>query len=284
MSEIRIPFRVPHGEPYKTIRGTIRVSGEEVTAEWLEWYPDYGHRVLKVIGDVLGYPVTGGIHDAGHGRCSVVLRRATPEEAAAIARIAACEKIDSWPMPPYARLGEMQKDFEKAGVLLEVQREQINTVLGPMEHFWWTVDVSNSDRVAALSEKWTIWAAKDSIAAARKGNWREAYFAAELAVGEAPAGSRAEMVAFHVITTANWKAREHTVPAEERLEEAVADFCRSYGTDFARELQRRIDRLSNPRTFGFPGTALNVKKILRGYLAKHPKDRDRRLIEIAEGE
>lgn len=282
MSEIRIPFRVPHGEPHKVIRGTIRVSGEEVTAEWLEWYPDYGHRVLKVIGDTLGYPVAGSVHDAGHGRCSVVLRRAMPEEAATIARIAACEKIDSWPMPPYARLGEMREDFERAGVLLEAWGEQTNTVLGSMEHFWWTVDVSNLDRVARLSEKWTIQAAKDCLAAAREGNWREAYFAAELAVGEAPAARRAETVAFHIIATANWKAPEHTIPASERVEQHVADFCRSYGADFASELERQIDRFSGE--IGLPGAALNVKKILRSYLSRHPKDRDSRLVKIAESE
>jgi hypothetical protein len=275
-----IPFRVPHGEPRKTIRGTIRVAGEEVTAEWLEWYPDYGHRVLKVIGDTLGYPVMGSVHDAGHGRCSVALRRATPGEAATIARIAACEKVDQRPMPPYARLEEMRQDFEGAGVLPEAWSEQTNTVIGPMEHFWWTVDVSNSDRVARLSEKWTIQAEKDCLAAAREGKWREAYFAAELAVGEAPAGRRAEAVAFHVVTTANWKAPEHTVPAEERLEETVADFCRSYGADFACELQRQIDRLSC--LIGFAGAALEVKEILRSYLARHPKDRDSRLAKIVE--
>lgn len=280
MSEIRIPFRVPHGEPHRVIRGTIRVSGEEVTAEWLEWYPDYGHRVLKVIGDTLGYPVTGGVHDAGHGRCSVKLRRATPEEAATIARIAACEKVDQWPMPPYAHLWAMRQDFEAAGVLLVVQSELAKTVLGPMEHFWWTVDVSNSDRVAALSEKWAILAAKGSIRAAKEGNWQEAYFAAELAVGEAPAERRAEMVALHVVTTANWKAPEHTVPAEERLEQAVVDFCCSYGADFARELQRQIDRLFGE--IGLPGATLNVKKILQEYLVKHPKDRDSRLVKIVE--
>ncbi|MFH2136566.1 MAG: hypothetical protein ABII19_02985 [Patescibacteria group bacterium] len=292
MGEIReIPFEVSYGEPRRrVVRGTIRVAGEELTASLSPYHRDYGYRVLPVIdnralraiGDTLGYPVAGDISDDGDGSFSTVLRRATPEEAAKIARIAACERVDRWPIPSYARREEMRREFEEAGLLLEVQVDsrEIQTIYGPKkDDTWWLVDISTS-APAALSSKWAARAAEDCLLAAREGRWQEAYFAAELAVGEAPAERRAEMVALHVVTTANWKAPEHTVPAEERLEQAVVDFCCSYGADFARELQRQIDRLFGE--IGLPGATLNVKKILQEYLAKHPNDRDSRLVKIVE--
>jgi hypothetical protein len=271
--------KVDFAIPAKGISGEIRVVGEEISAVWYEWHGDDGHRVLQAMGKALGYPVVSLEYGGGNGHMSAKLRRATAEEAAIQTKIAACEKVDYWSMPPYPRLDVMRAELGDA--LIHVYDVQG----GPTVFAWrWVIDTSKVNRQTFFG-KWAAQVREDCLEAARTGNWLDAQCAATINFCYAPRGSAgdSERAAFLILA----EARQMPEKGPGFSEGTILTMGRSHGLVYARALQVQLERLRG--LFGFMGDLpdmFNVKKVVRAFLEREPERRnfERYLREIADSE
>ncbi len=270
--------------PAKNISGEIRVVGGEILANWYEWEGDDSHRVLQAMGEALGFPVMyveGELHCVGNGHYSAKLRRATSEEAAIQAKIAACPTLDYWRLPPYKRLDTMQVELGNA--LIHVYSDdEVSAEPGQQ----WVVDASKVTRRTFFG-KWAEQIREDCLEAARTGSWPDARHAAAINFSYAPRGPEdAERVALLILADARNQPPEKQSVFSEGM---ILTMGRSHGLVYVRALQEQLERFR--KLFGFVGDLpemFNVKGVVRRYLRENPGRRSRyldpRLVEIADGE
>jgi len=232
------------------------------------------------MGKVLGFPVVDVEgHDAGNGHMSAKLRRATPEEAAIQEKIAACEKVDYWGMPPYPRLDAMRAELGDALIHVYDVRG------GPTVFAWrWVIDTSKVNQQVFFG-KWAAQVREDCLEAVRAGNWLDAQCAATINFCYAPRGSAGDPERAALLILA--EARQMPEKGPGFSEATILMLGRSHGLVYVRALQTQLERLRG--LFGFVGDLpdmFNVKKVVCGYLEREPKRRsfERRLVEIAESE